>query len=761
MPTFFSVPGKARHTRKKAFRFILNPLLLLLVACAAPKEAERTEAPAGFRVSAEGDALTLGWGGKPRLSGGSPVFEGKPFAATGAEADGSAGTFRFTGPSAQPVELTIDRQAGGDVAILSLTARGNQSPDGEKYLGLLFDAFPGYKRGIAFYCYDPVKAWTYPVPVPDPGRLPYPKDLQCMLWQYEDSTYAAAMPLGGKGYNATLGAEGGRFGAKSVSLVDHTPAEAVPLLAVSFGKDPFRVVDQLYEAGLTAVGKGENLRRKKQYPAAFEGIGWCTWNAYGHALSESKIMAGVHTFTGKKFPLPFLLIDDGWLNITGPNGQLKTFTPDPAKFPGGLKPVVDRLRREHGVRHVGVWHTINAYWGGVDSTGELGRQYRDLLMPYRDKVTWTDKPVETFYGPTVQSEAGFRFYDDWYGYLKGQGISFVKVDNQLVVDRMARRNRPLWEAAGQAEANLQKAAAKHFGGAVVNCMDMTTNVLYHLGSSAVARAVEDYFPEDTTYRMHHGNAAVHVLCALTNSLWLSPMVWPDYDMFQSHHPDAHYHAIARAISGGPVYFTDAPGKQRFEVIWPLIYRDGRIIRSDVPARPTEDCLFQVQEARPFKAFSRSGEAGLLGVWNVADADRVTGTFRAADVAGLPGENFAVYEYFSRQLRVVARDEALPLDLKRMGYALYYVVPLKAGAAPLGLLNKYNAPKTITRQSVSANALEATVAEGGTFGACLAKAPARVAVDGRELTPQQYRYEGGLLTVPLDETGGARTVQVGW
>jgi hypothetical protein len=278
----------------------------------------------------------------------------------------------------------------------------------------------------------------------------------------------------------------------------------------------------------------------------------------------------------------------------------------------------------------------------------------------------------------------------------------------------------------------------------------------------VARAVEDYFPDDTTYRMHHGNAAVHVLCALTNSLWLSPMVWPDYDMFQSHHPHAQFHAIARAISGGPVYFTDTPGKQQFEVIWPLIYGNGRVIRADVPARPTEDCLFQVQEARPFKAFSRSGETGLLGVWNVADADRVTGSFRASDVADLPGDNFVVYEYFSRQLQVVKRDQSLPLDMKRMGYALYYVVPLKEAAAPLGLINKYNAPKTITRQTLAAHALEVTLAEGGTFGAYLQKAPVRVEVDGKELTGQQYRYEGQLLSVELHKNGNvASTVKISW
>jgi hypothetical protein len=91
------------------------------------------------------------------------------------------------------------------------------------------------------------------------------------------------------------------------------------------------------------------------------------------------------------------------------------------------------------------------------------------------------------------------------------------------------------------------------------------------------------------------------------------------------------------------------------------------------------------------------------------------------------------------------------------------VPLKeAAAAPLGLINKYNAPKTITRQSLTANALEVTLAEGGTFGAYLKKAPVRVEVDGKALTGQQYRYEGQLLSVELNKNdNAARTVKISW
>ena len=59
-------------------------------------------------------------------------------------------------------------------------------------------------------------------------------------------------------------------------------------------------------------------------------------------------------------------------------------------------------------------------------------------------------------------------------------------------------------------------------------MDMTTEALYNFGTSAVARAVEDYFPDARGYRLEKGGAAAHVLAASYNALWFSPTVWPDF-----------------------------------------------------------------------------------------------------------------------------------------------------------------------------------------------------------------------------------------
>jgi raffinose synthase len=379
----------------------------------------------------------------------------------------------------------------------------------------------------------------------------------------------------------------------------------------------------------------------------------------------------------------------------------------------------------------------------VDLQSPLGKKYRHALMPYRE-----DPSPDWLYAPSPLSDSAFVFFSDWHARMKNEGVSFVKVDNQLVVERMATDRLPVWDAAEGGHRNLNRSIEKHFGGAAINCMDMTTDALYLFGKTPVARGVEDYFPDETSYDMQKGNAAVHVLCAVMNSLWFSPMVWPDFDMFQSHHPFAEYHAVARAISGGPVYLTDTPGKQNFRILNKLIDRRGNLLRADVPALPAEDCLFQVQDLRPFKAFSLSGASGLLGVWNTADADPVDGGFRPSDVHGIRGKRFAVLEHFSKQWKICGRNEVIPLRLGRMECRLYWIVPVREGAALFGLTDKYNAPKTILRQTIGKNEIRAVLLQGGDFAAILPNAPKAVFVNGIGLPEHAYSFSRGFLEIRL-------------
>src|SRR3712207_9520825 len=83
-------------------------------------------------------------------------------------------------------------------------------------------------------------------------------------------------------------------------------------------------------------------------------------------------------------------------------------------------------------------------------------------------------------------------------------------------------------------------------------------------------------------------------------------------MFQSHDAAAEFHAVARAVSGGPVYFTDEPGKERPELLRRLAFSDGRLLMPDEPAQVTRDLLLNDPslEAVPLKVFSRVTRPGL-------------------------------------------------------------------------------------------------------------------------------------------------------
>lgn len=58
------------------------------------------------------------------------------------------------------------------------------------------------------------------------------------------------------------------------------------------------------------------------------------------------------------------------------------------------------------------------------------------------------------------------------------------------------------------------------------------------------------------------------------------------------HEAKHLHAVARAISGGPVYVSDKLKKHDFNLIKQLVLRNGQILRARKAGRPTRDCMFK-------------------------------------------------------------------------------------------------------------------------------------------------------------------------
>jgi hypothetical protein len=683
-----------------------------------------------------GESFSVYWGGQERLRGGNGIVQN------------------------QNQSFATQKTIRNEVALLTLRT-GNTQITGQEFAGIFFDNIPQLAQGLTIWRYKPWNSWSKPIAVNDATKMEE-WDVQFFYWRYQDGVYGAAVPLSGKGFRTTLGSTGKQWGSKAMTYAGNSPTGEVPAMAVAFGKDPYELFARIWKTTLEALGKGENLVAKKKYPEPMEYIGWCTWNSSenGKHLSEAHILEGVKTFTDKKFPLGWVLVDDGWFQHQ--NSQLQSLQPDPKKFPNGFSPLITKLKQQHGIKYTGVWHAFNGYWNGIDPNSALGQQYKDQLFSWTQKAQpdKEDALNNTYYFIKPEGNNLYNFYSAQEGYLKKEGYDFVKVDNQLVVERMAVGNYPIFDLSEKMHAAMYKSVNNLFKGAVINCMDMTAEAYLNFGNSAVARAVEDYFPyeEGEGYDLQRGNAAAHVLQAVYNSLYFSQMVYPDFDMFQSHNPNAVFHAIARTLNNGPIYLTDKPGQQNFDILNKLVYTDGRTIRAETALLPTEDCLFQVQEATLFKVYSKVKNTGLLALYNAADTDEVSGSFRASDVHGLPGQQFALYEYFSGELHLAKPDESFSTKLPRLGYQLHYVVPVISGFASFGLTNKYNALATIVSQKRDQHAVTVTVYEGGEFKAYSAKAPTAVSVNGKTTI---FVYKNHILTIPILGPVKKPSIKITW
>ncbi|HEX8355367.1 MAG TPA: Sip1-related alpha-galactosidase, partial [Pyrinomonadaceae bacterium] len=230
---------------------------------------------------------------------------------------------------------------------------------------------------------------------------------------------------------------------------------------------------------------------------------------------------------------------------------------------------------------------------------------------------------------------------------------------------------------------------------------------------------------------------------------------------------AEFHAAARAASGGPVYVTDEFGRERAEVLRPLAFSDGRLPMLDEPGQVTRDTLLRdaALEPVPLKVFGRVTRpglwAGVVAAFNVnKSAQGVRGELRADDVEGLPaaggaGARVAVYRRSDGRVFVLGGGDAraLPVSLAEGGFDFYTLVPAGGGVAVFGLLDKYVGPAAVVSQSLAGGSAVVRLREAGDFGAWVARAPARVEVDGRRLPPSAYDYAGGLLRVPRLSFGG--------
>ena len=95
-------------------------------------------------------------------------------------------------------------------------------------------------------------------------------------------------------------------------------------------------------------------------------------------------------------------------------------------------------------------------------------------------------------------------------------------------------------------------------------------------------------------------------------------------------------AISKAMSGGPIYISDAATDFVPEHILPLCYNDGELIRASAPAVPLPECVFAdpLKEAVPFRTIAPlPGGAASVCCYNLTESGQaVQAGVSAADYA---------------------------------------------------------------------------------------------------------------------------------
>ena len=524
-----------------------------------------------------------------------------------------------------------------------------------------------------------------------------PEETQGLVYEKEDGSFGVILPVVSENYKCVLEGAGEKVvRAKLFSWYE----KLVDCKALAFvwaeGNNPYALLEKCAEVGLQLLGTGYRTRKMRRYPEIFEYLGWCSWDAFEIRVDEKSLLAKCQEFKDKEIPVKWAIIDDMWAEIRDFYGieykdrpemfrlmhssKMYSFKADPYRFPNGLKGCIDKIK-DYGIT-VGMWHPTTGYWMGVDPEGEIYKEHKDCLIQTEDGR----------YIHSPKQEKAYEFYNAFHDYLRECGTEFVKIDNQSMTRRYYKKLAPVGQVARQFHNAMEASVGQHFDNQMSNCMGMASEDMWNRSVSPISRCSDDFQPENREW------FTKHILQCAYNCLIQGQFYYCDWDMWWSDDGQAVKNSILRAISGGPIYVSDTFDRSRAEVLKPLALADGRILRCDKPAMPSKDCLTvdPVNSGEIFKLQNMCKSSGVLAVFNLNEKNQaVSGTVSPRDVDGIAGEEFAVYEYFSRELKIMKADEKFKLELADSeDYKLYIIVPLKGGNGVIGRIDKFIAPATV-------------------------------------------------------------------
>jgi raffinose synthase len=564
---------------------------------------------------------------------------------------------------------------------------------------LLFDlgSRPPFRRFMA--CYRNISPWM--IPAFGDAATPLPRETQFLLLDFGDHL-AALYPLVDGPVRCSLEESGGRWKVRLETGAPAVPIPSTRALLLVEGNDAHELARE-GAAAIAALSGSVRLREERPRPRAAELLGWCSWNAFYEQVSERGLLDVMRQFADEGVLPRFVLLDGGWHQEN--DWILEGFEPDVDKFPNGLSALVQELRGL-GVQEFYAWQTFCGYWRGSspELLGPGNSEARTFRIPERlesglpagEAKGVFDTITDSFYpdnllGRTIffPSDTLGRLYDAFHRHLAAAGVTGVKIDAMAWMEALAADGQGRVAAIRDMMQSAEASTDQHFGGGLIFCSSCVNDCLYESSQGAILRTSIDYLPADP---------ASHGMLLLTNamvSFWTSPLFWSDWDMFQSGHEAGWFHAAARAISGGPVYLTDEPGRTDFTLVRRLRLSDGSLPLCRVPALPTRDSLFHdaTRGGGLLKIFAHNVSGSVLGAFNCRPPseteDKGVGIFRSCDIPGMAGCILAVWSEKSQALVVLAPDQAIEIVCRPLDYEILTVADASEGMAVIGNVNLLN------------------------------------------------------------------------
>ena len=441
-------------------------------------------------------------------------------------------------------------------------------------------------------------------------------------------------------------------------------------LTINLNKDPYQAIALNFQKARQSGAIRVPLKTERTYPQLLEGLGWCSWSAFDVNVTSQGIYQKCQEFQDKGIPVEWIILDMGWQKSN--KERLISFGADLEKFPEGLAAFITRVKRDYGIKKVGVWHPITGYWDAIDPNSEIAKQQKDNLI--------TTPGGMTVIAPTFEQQ--FNFFDAWHGYLKEQGVDFVKVDNQSGASDYYNELLPSPVAVAAIHKALDASVNKHFDGCLINCMGVNMENVLNRPSSAVNRNSYDFAPEKTE------SFYIHLWDNVYSALIHDQIQYCDYDMWWSDHPSSPMSAVLRAISGGPIYIADPVDRSSIEYISPLIDENGHIYRCDHAAYPTKDCLYEdvIRENKVVKIFNRSDKNFAVAAF-CQNPEDVNGTIHIEEIPEMSG-SYAAQDYFSKKWVLFDAEHPIHFKVKFNEVRLWNFYPIEDKRVQVGRADKF-------------------------------------------------------------------------